>query len=50
MKPTTPPSLRPAPARGVASFAWSVAATLALLGAAVVWLVFDALIAFVTRD
>jgi hypothetical protein len=29
---------------------WTVAATLALLGAAVVWLVFDALIALVTRD
>ncbi|SEA55359.1 hypothetical protein [Variovorax sp. YR216] len=48
MKLTAPPSSRPA--RGATSFLWTVAATLALLGAAVVWLVFDALIALVTRD
>lgn len=50
MKLTAPPSSRPAPARGAASFLWTAAATLALLGAAVVWLVFNALIALVTRD
>lgn len=50
MKLTSPPSPRAAPARGAASFAWTLAATLALLGAAVLWLAFDALTSLVTRD
>jgi hypothetical protein len=46
----TVPRATPTASRGAAHVAWTIVATLGLLGAAVLWLVFNAMMAWVTQD